>query len=144
MRAPLTNLIALQCALYCTPSLAAEMSPGLWEITLESQVTGQPGFAPEPFRLRQCLSAADARDPSALLGSMANPGASGCTYTNKAYSGNNFRFSMQCAGTFAIQSQGEVSFTADTMSGNITAVANVGGEKTELNNKISAHRLGGC
>ena len=144
MRAPLTNLIALQCALYCTPSLAAEMSPGLWEITLESRVAGQPGFAPEPFRLRQCLSAADARDPSALLGSMANPGASGCTYTNKAYSGNNFRFSMQCVGTFAIQSQGEVSFTADTMSGNITAVANVGGEKTELSNKVSAHRLGGC
>ena len=144
MRMPLTRLIALPCALYCMSSHAADIAPGLWEITLESRVAGQPGFALEPFRQQQCLSAADARDPSALLGGMANPGASGCTYTDKSYSGNSFRFSMQCAGTFALQSQGEVSFTADTMSGSITAVANIGGEKTEFRNKVSAHRLGGC
>ena len=51
---------------------------------------------------------------------------------------------MQCAGSFAIQSQGEVSFTAETMNGTITAIANVGGEETELSNKVSARRLGGC
>jgi hypothetical protein len=144
MRAQFAILAALQAAAFCTPGLAADMSPGLWEITLETRIAAQPGFAPEPFRLQQCLSAADTRDPSALLGGMANPGASGCTYTNKAYAGNSFRFSMQCAGSLAIQSQGEVSFTADTMSGSITAVANIGGEKTELSNKVSARRLGGC
>jgi hypothetical protein len=120
------------------------MAPGLWEITLETRVAAQPGFTPEPFRLKQCLTAADTRDPSALLGGIANPGASGCTYGNKAYSGNTFRFTMQCAGSYAIQSQGEVSFTADTMDGTIGAIANVGGTKTEFNNKVSARRLGGC
>ena len=125
-------------------SLAADMSPGMWEITLEARVAAQPGFAPEPFRLTQCLTAADTRDPSKVLGGLANPGASGCTYTDKVYAGNTFRFSMQCAGNFAIQSQGEVSFTADAMNGTITAVANVGGQKTEFSNKVSARRLGGC
>ena len=128
MRARFAILAALQAAAYCTPGLAADMSPGLWEITLESRVAAEPGFAPEPFRLRQCLTAADTRDPSALLGGMANPGASGCTYTRKAYVGDSFHFSMQCAGSLAIQSQGEVSFTANTMSGSISAIANVGGK----------------
>jgi hypothetical protein len=144
MRAPLTSLVALQLALSGAPSLAADMSPGTWEITLESRVAAQPGFAPEPFRLTQCLTTADTRDPSKVLGGLANPGASDCAYTDKAYSGNTFRFSMQCAGNFAIQSQGVVSFTADTMNGTITAVANVGGQKTEFSNRVSARRLGGC
>jgi hypothetical protein len=144
MRAQFAILAALQAAAFCTPGLAADMAPGLWEITLETRVAAQPGFAPEPFRLQQCLTAADTRDPSALLGAMANPGVSGCTYTDKSYVGNTFRFSMQCAGSLAIQSQGEVSFTADTMSGNITAVAKIGGEKTEFSDKVSARRLGGC
>ncbi len=144
MRAPLASLAAFQLALCSAPSLAADMSPGMWEITLEARVAAQPGFAPEPFRLTQCLTAADTRDPSKVLGGLANPGASGCTYTDKVYAGNTFRFSMQCAGNFAIQSQGEVSFTADAMNGTITAVANVGGQKTEFSNKVSARRLGGC
>ena len=144
MRARWMTIVALQAAAFSPPGFAADMSPGLWEITLESRVAAQPGFAPGPFRLTQCLTAADTGDPRALLGGIANPGVSGCTYTNKAYSGNTFRFSMQCGGSFAIQSQGEVSFTADTMNGTITAVANVGAEKTEFGNKVSARRLGGC
>ena len=144
MRAQWMALVALQAAAFSTAGLAADLSPGMWEITLETRVAAQPGFTPEPFRLRQCLTAADARDPSALLGGIANPGASGCNYSDKSYSGNTFRFSMQCEGSFGIQSRGEVTFSADTMNGAVSAIANVGGEKTELSNKISARRLGGC
>lgn len=126
------------------PALAADLSPGLWEITLETQIAAQPGFKPEPMRLKQCLTAADTKDPSALLGGLANPGASGCSYSDKSYSGNTFRFTMQCAGSFGMQSHGEVTFSADAMSGTVSATANVGGEKAELSNKISARRLGGC
>jgi len=144
MRTRRMSIVALQAAALSMPALAADMSPGMWEITLETRAAAQPGFKPEPIRLTQCLTAADVREPGKLLGGMANPGASGCTYANKAYSGNSFRFSMQCAGSFAIQSQGEVSFSADSMNGSITSVANLGGERTELSNKVSARRLGGC
>jgi hypothetical protein len=144
MRARLAILTAVQAAAFCTPGLAADMSPGLWEITLETRIAAQPGFVPEPVRLQQCLTAADVRDPSALLGAMANPGASGCIYSDKAYAGDSFRFSMQCSGSLAIHSHGEVTFSADAMSGSISAVANAGGEKIELDNKVSARRLGGC
>lgn len=139
-----TSALLLPAAAVSMPGLAADLSPGLWEISVESRVAAQPGFAPAPLRIEQFLSAADARDPSALLGGIANPGASGCTYSNKAYSGNSFRFTMECAGSFAIKSQGEVTFTADTMNGTISALANVGREQTEVSNKVSARRLGGC
>ncbi len=144
MRSLWMTLIAIGASALCTTAQAADLAPGLWEIRLENRVANQPGFAPQPFRLTQCLNAADAQDPSALLGGLANPGASDCTYADKTYSGNTFRFSMQCAGSFAIRSQGEVSFTADTMKGTINTVADVGAEKLKLGNKISARRLGGC
>ena len=137
-------LAALLAAAFPACGLAADLSPGLWEITLETRVAAQPGFTPEPFRLKQCLTAADAKDPSALLGGLANPGASGCSYSDKSYSGNTFRFTMQCAGSLGIRSHGEVTFSADSMNGTVSASANVGGEKTELSNRISGRRLGGC
>lgn len=125
-------------------AVATDLSPGLWEITLETRVAAEPGFTPEPVRLQQCLTAADARDPSALLGGLANPGASGCSYSGKSYSGSMFRFSMRCAGSFGVKARGEVTFSADAMTGTISAIAAVGGKKTELSNKISARRIGGC
>ena len=68
---------------------------------METRVPADPGFAPPPFKRTQCLTAQDAADPSRLIAGLANPGASGCTYTDKRYSGSTFVFSMQCTGTFA-------------------------------------------
>ncbi|MSQ70662.1 MAG: DUF3617 family protein [Betaproteobacteria bacterium] len=137
-------LIALSGALAGLPVQAADPSPGKWEFSMETRVPAQPGFAPPPFQLSQCLSAADAKDPSKVLGGIANPGATGCTYGDKSYSGNTFRFTISCEGTFGIKSKGQVTFDANTINGTIDAVAMVAGEKTELVNKISARRLGGC
>lgn len=137
---------ALAAAIGATsiPAAATELAPGMWEIALEMRVPAQPGFAPEPLRLRQCLTLADAKDPSALLGGLANPGASGCSYRDKTYSGNTFRFTMECAGSFAIRSEGMVTFSSDSMNGTVNAVADVGGTRTETSSRIFARRLGGC
>jgi hypothetical protein len=125
-------------------ALAADISPGSWEISMETRVPSEPGFAPPPFQLTQCLTEADARDPSRVLGGVSNPGATGCNYTDKNYSGNTFSFSMQCAGTYEIKASGRVSFTADSMQGMIDSTASVGGKPVQTQNKISARRLGGC
>ena len=127
-----------------TVALAADVSPGSWEITMETRVPAEPGFAPPPFQITQCLTDADARDPSRVLGGVSNPGATGCNYSDKGYSGNTFTFSMQCTGTYEIKASGRVSFTADTMQGMIDSTANVGGKPVQTQNKISARRLGGC
>ncbi len=136
-------------AVLCLPAVvplgqAADLSPGLWAISMETRTNAAPGFQPAPFTVNQCFSAADARDPSKLLGGLSNPGASDCQYTEKNYSGNTFRFAMQCAGTYALQTRGEVSFDAQSLNGSITAKGNVAGTPTEFQNKISGRRLGNC
>src|SRR5260221_9558432 len=131
-------------SLASTAALAADISPGAWEISMETRVPAEPGFAPAAFSTRQCLTDADARDPSRVLGGMSNPGASGCNYTDRSYSGNTFSFAMQCEGNFAIKASGRVSYTADTMNGVIESTATVAGKPVQTQNKLSARRLGSC
>jgi hypothetical protein len=126
------------------PASAADVSPGSWEITLETRVPAEPAFAPPPFSLTQCLTEADARDPSRVLGTASNPGATACTYTDQSYSGNTFTFSMQCSGIYGIKASGRVSFSADSIQGAIDSTANIGGKEVQQVNKISARRLGDC
>ena len=134
----------LAFALVSLSALAADVSPGSWEITLETRVPAEPAFAPPPFSLTQCLTEADARDPSRILGAASNPGAAECSYTDRNYSGSTFTFSMQCSGLFAIKASGQVSFTADTMQGTIDSTATIGGKEVQQVSKISARRLGAC
>jgi hypothetical protein len=144
MRARLIWLFSLAVVALPAPSVAADLSPGLWEISLEMRVAASPDFLPAPFLLTQCMTEQDARDPAKFIGGMSNPGASGCTYSSRAYTGSSFAFTMNCAGAYAIQSRGEVSFGADSLNGTITATANLGGKDVETTNRISARRLGGC
>lgn len=131
-------------ALACSAARADDVLPGLWQMTVETRMPATPGFAPAPVQVDQCFTAEDARNPERLLGQMANPGASGCNYTSKSYSGSTLRFTMQCAGAFAIESRGRVSFTSDSMDGTIDGTANVGGNAVQMQNKISGRRLGAC
>lgn len=138
----------LACAA-CLPLLASlshatDITPGMWAISMETRTAAAPGFQPAPFTANQCFTAADARDPSKLLGGLSNPGASDCQYTERSYSGNTLRFAMQCGGGFALQTRGEVTFDAQSMAGAINAKGNVGGTPTEFQNKISARRIGDC
>ena len=144
MRASIIAIASSAAAIAAAGSFAADVSPGLWEITMQTRVASTPGFAPAPFNLKQCLTAEDAREPGRLLGQLASPGASGCAYTERSYSGNSLSFTMQCAGSFAIASRGRIAFTPDTMDGSITATANVGGSSVETQNKVSARRIGAC
>ena len=144
MRTLLIAIASSAAALAASGSIAADISPGLWEITMETRVAANPGFAPAPFRMTQCLSAEDARDPARLLGQIANSGASGCSYSDRNYLGNTLTFTLQCAGSYGIASRGQVAFTADTMDGSITATADLGGSSVETQNRVSARRIGGC
>ena len=127
-----------------TAAFADDISPGSWQIMMETRVPAEPSFAPPAFQLTQCLTAEDARDPSRVLGGVSNPGASGCNYTDKSYSGNTFTFAMTCGGGYGIKASGRIAFTANSMDGTIQSTANVAGKPVETQNKISARRLGSC
>ena len=138
------TLLAIGAAVAATAALAADVSPGSWQISMEARMPSEPGFTPPAFSITQCLTADDARDPSRFLGGVSNPGASGCKYTDKSYAGSTFSFRMQCEGSYAIQASGHVSFTSDTMNGTIESTANVAGKPVQTQNKLTARRLGGC
>lgn len=123
---------------------AADLMPGLWEITMVTRVAGAEGYAPAPVSLSQCVTERDAQDPSRLIGGFSNPGATDCTYTEKSYSGSTFRFAMQCGGSLGLVSKGSVTFGPQQFNGNIDVSADLGGQSTAFRNQISGRRLGGC
>ena len=144
MRPALAWIAMLFAASGVPTAYAQEMLPGLWEIAVESRVRADPGFAPAPFRMTQCFSAEDARDPGRLLAQVSNPGATGCRYAERRYEGNTLTFTVQCSGNYALVSRGRVAFTPGAMDGSIDATADVGGSRVEMQNRITARRTGGC
>jgi hypothetical protein len=124
-------------------ALAADVTPGLWEITVESRVPAA-GFSTGPLSLTQCFTTADARDPSRIVGPLATPGATGCDFTERSYSGSTFRFALDCQGSYGLKSRGSVTFGATSFEGGFSATGNVGGQAVELENRVSGKRLGDC
>jgi len=133
------------CALALAGAARAEdLTPGLWELAMEARVDAEPSFQPGPITVNQCLTKADARDPSKVLGPIATAGATGCSYSEKSYVGQKFRFAMQCSGTLELKTTGEVTFSATVLRGAITTTTSVDGKKVELKSTLIGRRLGDC
>ena len=142
---PVPQRTLLLAALLAAPLAgAAQMpTPGLWQIGAQTQAVGVP-IALSPMAIEHCLTADDARDPSRLLGRLSSPGATGCAYTDSAYSGSNFHFTMECTGIFGIKATGDVTFTATSLTGAIASTATINGQAVEMRSTLSARRLGEC
>ena len=137
--------VAAALALAAPSAFAQDVSPGLWEITMETRVPADAGFQPPEYKMQQCITPQDAKDPGQLFSVMGNPGASNCRYQDRNYHGNNsFTFAMTCQGTYQLRSSGKVDFTKDTMDGTVNAIANIGDRDVETQNKLTARRVGGC
>lgn len=134
----------LICATASNAVVAEDLLPGLWEISMESRVPAESGWTPAPFSLTQCLTASDAKEPSRMIGSLASAGASGCSYTEKSYSGSTFRFALNCSGAFNLKTSGSITFSANSFDGTIIATGNMSGQTAEFQNRVSARRVGGC
>ena len=136
---------AVALALAAPGAFAQDVSPGLWEITLETRVPAESGFQPPAYKMTQCITPETAKDPGMLFSQMGNPGASNCRYQDRNYhGGNNFTFAMTCQGTYQLRTSGKVDFTKDTMDGTVSAIANIGDRDVETQNKLTARRIGGC
>ena len=124
-------------------SQAQSPSPGQWQISVESRAAEFPMALP-PVQVSQCLRAADAKDPSKLLGNISSPGAQNCTYSDRRFTGNSFHFAMSCAGSFALKATGDVSFTPTSLSGTIVTAAQLDGQAINMDNVVTAQRTGDC
>ncbi|HXU93764.1 MAG TPA: DUF3617 family protein [Gallionella sp.] len=135
-------MAGVMLAMTASASFASDIQPGLWELVVENSGAATPDA--EPITMDRCVTAEDARDPSKVLGGVSNPGATDCTYTERSFLGNTFRFRMMCAGAFGLQARGEIKYSALSMDGSIISMANIEGQALILESKVTARRLGDC
>jgi len=146
---PLRQIVfAVGLAVSCHALAAGEPEPGLWELSADLAVPSAPGFKQEPVALRQCLTAADARDPSRVLSSVANPGASNCSFTDKRESPGHTEFAVRCEGLFAISGRGFVDYTPSSIQGRLDigfSLSSAGApQRVESVSRVSGRRIGNC
>ena len=104
----------------------------------------RPGARPGPITVTQCVTKDDARDPSKLLGSLATSGAAGCSYLEKGYVGQKFRFVMQCTGTVELKATGEATFSPRALNGTFTTSTSIAGKQVSMKSTLVGRRLGDC
>lgn len=138
-------LAALILAFPGAAALADDIRPGLWKISMESEVAATPDWKPQPFELTQCLTESDAKDPARLLLGMGSPEASSCDFPSKTYAGNSLSFEVNCAGTLGINGHGQVTFSPTSLDGFLDVNMDAGeAGRIEMRNKIHASYLGAC
>lgn len=116
----------------------ADLEPGNWEMTVTTTIEGMPG-AMAPITQARCITRADARDPSRLIGTGA-----GCEFSNKRDSGSEITFDVACSGQIPMSGSGVVRYTATTVNGSLEIAANTGGQRIMTRSQLSGRRLGEC
>lgn len=144
------RVLALSAGLFASLHAlpAAGPEPGLWDVSADMAIPTAPDFRQEPVTLRQCFSAADARDPSRMLGGMANPGAANCRFSDKRESPGHVDFAVRCEGLLGISGRGSADYTASTLEGRLeltfTVSAGENAQRVESVSRVSARRVGNC
>ena len=126
----------------------ADIRPGLWDMSVEFSVPADPAFKQPAISRQQCLTAAEARDPSRLLTEMSVPGATGCAFSGKGGSPGHFEFDVKCEGILAIGGHGSVDYTPTTLQGTLNLDFGLGdteaAKRTGSVSRIAARRIGDC
>jgi hypothetical protein len=119
-------------------AFAVDAQEGLWEIGLVMRVEGKDYG---PYTRQQCVTKADAQDPSRLFAETTGS----CEYTNKRYFGSQFSFNVRCNTDIPLSGTGQVEYGADWVKGNMALSAQVAdGPSVETASEISGKRLGKC
>ena len=137
-------ILCLAALVLTTVARADDLTPGLWELSLDAKAASEPGFQAGPIMVNQCLTKDDARDPRKVLGPLTTAGATDCTYSRSTYDGGTFRFAMQCGGTLGLKTTGEVTFSATLFNGTITTSSTIAGKRVDFKSAITGRRLGDC
>lgn len=127
----------LLLALFATAAAAGDVQPGNWEMTVTLSVEGSSG-AMAPVTQTRCLTEAEARDPSRLVGSTA------CEFTNKRDDGSEMSFDVACGGQLPMRGKGVVRYSAQNVAATLELSADAGGQKLATRSQLSARRLGDC
>lgn len=119
------------------PMAALAVDAGNWELSLTTMMTGQQ--KPAAVTQTRCLSEAEARNPSGVLG--GSQGGS-CSFTNRNDNGRTYTFDVACTGVLPMKGKGTVNYTAQTMDADLDLVAEKG--DFGMRTFVKGRRLGPC
>ena len=114
----------------------ADIQAGNWEMTVTTSIEGMPGGM-APITQARCLTEAEAKDPSRLIGAGA-----GCEFSNKQDTGSQITFDVACTGQVALSGSGAVRYTAQTVEGTLDLTA--ANPRVVTRSQLSGRRLGDC
>ncbi len=132
---------ALLLAVLAASAAASDIQPGEWEIAIETTAP-----VAQQQTLRQCLTEADARDPSRILMGSGPTSQPGCGLADKRDSGSHMDFSVRCTGSLPIAGQGWVDYSATSLQGEIQLQMQSQGAAPAMGiaSRMSARRVGAC
>jgi hypothetical protein len=140
MRACLPLL--LSSALLCGTAFGQspdEVKEGLWEISLEGEIGGQPLTA-TPMIVRQCITQTTARE----LMNQLNGTVGSCQVSNLTQVGPTGRWTMNCTGQIEINGTGEITMGADSFSGSMNLFVFMAGQTLPMIQRFEARWSGPC
>lgn len=117
-------------------SLAADVSPGLWETTAQVTIPGSQqgvGANTSPIKETRCFRSTDVQDPQKLI-----PADAACRLTTSRMDGNRLSWAMQCQG--GMSGTGALTFTSNSYEGVFTTT----GSGAQLTMNYSGRRIGDC
>jgi hypothetical protein len=133
------KLIALALGLPFT--VAAQVQPGNWELTVTSQMQGMDKPI-GPLSKTQCFTEADTRDPGRVLGTGGS-----CQFSNRRESGDAYTFDVKCGGALPMSGTGRLRQGPDAFEGDLDLAVDSGaggGANLGMRTKVSGRRLGPC
>ena len=86
---------------------------GNWQVTMEMDMPGMPQKMP-PMTLTQCITKADADDPTKLAPQGRGAAPSNCKVSDYKTEGNKVTWSMRCEGDNPMTGTGEIVYSGDT------------------------------
>jgi hypothetical protein len=135
-------LIVLAALLFLARTAAVLAAPdiheGLWEVSVEAGVGGQP-ISATPMVVRQCIGNQSVQEMMAQMG-----GAGGCNISDFQQDGPHARWNLACSGAMDVSGTGETEIAGDQFSGRMNLVIKMGGESMPMVQKFQAHRVGEC
>jgi hypothetical protein len=138
MRPFSTSIVAL---LFCTTTAAAQdpVREGLWEISIQGQVGGQP-ISTTPLVVRQCIDQQSAQDLMAKL----SGGTGGCQVSDLVRDGSHTRWSLNCTGQVEVSGTGEVTLNSNGFNGTLDLMVGMGGQSVPMLQTFDARWVGAC
>jgi len=130
------RLVLATLLLVAAGAARADIQAGNWEMTVTTSIEGMPGGM-APITQARCLTEAEAKDPSRLIGTGA-----GCEFSNKQDTGSQITFDVVCTGQVPLSGSGAVRYTAQTVEGTLDVTAT--NPRIVTRSQLSGRRLGDC